>query len=121
MILRMPQNLVSGLVLDPKASPLEVEILQEQAQTMGRMGRQLEQALEALHTFNAASATGQELARRSALIDLAAAVAWAFMVQRELCGLRDWEVVIKEYRIPADVISVIGSMRKSEQSGDRKL
>ena len=50
-------------------------------------------------------------ARRSALLDEAAERVWAFMIQRELCGLRHWEAVVRDYGIPGEVLSHLGQVR----------
>ena len=51
-------------------------------------------------------------ASRSALLDQAAERVWAFMIQRELCGLRFWEAVVKEYGIPREVLNRVGRVRR---------
>jgi hypothetical protein len=45
---------------------------------------------------------------RAALLDEAADRVWAFMIQRELCGLRHWDTVVKEYGIPREVLNRMG-------------
>jgi hypothetical protein len=83
---------------------LDYEIAQQKAQTLGNLGSQVEQALAKLRAFDA-RAEGPE---RSALLDQAADRAWAFMIQRELCGLRHWDAVVKEYGIPREVLNRMG-------------
>jgi hypothetical protein len=36
---------------------------------------------------------------------------WALMIQRELCGVRFWEAVEKEYGIPREVPNLVGQVR----------
>ena len=36
---------------------------------------------------------------------------WAFMIQRELCGFRHWEAVVKDYGIPREVLNRVGRAR----------
>ncbi len=33
------------------------------------------------------------------------------MIQRELCGLRHWEAVVKDYIIPREVLNRVGQVR----------
>ena len=42
----------------------------------------------------------------------AARQVWAFLVQRELCGLRDQKQIIKDYGIPGEVIVRLGAMER---------
>jgi hypothetical protein len=72
---------------------LDYEILQHKAQTLGR---QVEQALAALRGHDAGEAGPDDGGRRSALLDDAAERVWAFMIQRELCGLRHREAVVRD-------------------------
>ena len=39
---------------------------------------------------------------------------WALMIQRELCGLRFWEAVEKEYGIPGEVLNRLGQIRRKK-------
>ena len=111
MPLRMPQSLSIGLNPETGWSVLDCEILQQKAQTLGNLGRQVEQALATLRAFDAGE-HGANKEARSALLDEAAERVWAFMVQRELCGFRYWDAVVKEYGIPAEVLSRVGQVRR---------
>ena len=106
MSLRLPQNFSTGLERDSGSSALDYEILAEKAQTLGYLGRRLEQALDGLHRFEGAAEN------RAALLDEAANRAWALMVQRELCGFRDWDRVVKDFAIPRDVATRLGAIRQ---------
>ena len=64
---------------------LDYEILQQKAQTLGTLGRQVEQALASVRAFDAGGDGLNSDNRRSALLDEAADRVWAFMIQRELC------------------------------------
>jgi hypothetical protein len=46
------------------------------------------------------------------LLDGAADLVWALMIQRELCGLRNWDAVVKDYAIPREVLNRIGQVRR---------
>src|SRR3954471_8069760 len=73
------------------AGALEYEIAQEKASALGRLGRALEAALEALRAFDARAAEPNAETRREprALVAEAGHALWLFVVQREAIGLRD--------------------------------
>lgn len=87
--------------------PVETEIAGEKASALGFHGRQAEKAVAALHAYDAAPAAGVE---RSTLVKAAAREVWKYFIQRELCGLRDQRDVIREYRIPQEVLIRLGAM-----------
>ena len=94
---------------------LDYELHQQKAQTLGDLGAQVEQALAALRAFDAGAHEADGAARRSDLLNDAADWVWAFMVQREICGLRHWDAVVKDYRIPGEILSRLGQVsRKGE-------
>jgi hypothetical protein len=111
MAVRPPQSLAPHRA--QSVGVLDYEIAQQKAQTLGDLGRQVEQAIAALRAFDAepqAEAGQAHTARRSALLDKAADRVWTFMVQRELCGLRHWEAVVKAYAIPREVLNRMGQV-----------
>lgn len=112
MTLRPPQSFAPG----PKTGglpALEYELMQEKAATLGRLARNFEQALAALAEFDRASgAGGNAPAEREQLLDEAGEALWCFLVQREACGLRNSEGVLREYRVPAAVRRRIGVVRR---------
>jgi hypothetical protein len=91
---------------------LNYEIVQEQAAALGRLGRGLEAALEALREFDAAhsrsEASPEERQTRRTLVDAAGHALWMFVVQREACGLRDSRSVMRDYKLPAEVQDRMG-------------
>jgi Family of unknown function (DUF6665) len=87
--------------------PLRVELLQEQAISLGRLGRQLEAALDALRYFDVQECRGHP-SERQALVAEAGTVLWHFVVQREACGLRDSARVMEDYRVPKEVRGRMG-------------
>jgi hypothetical protein len=90
-------------------SVLDYEIAQQKAQSLGRIGHEVEQALARLRACPAGpDLRPEELARRSALVDHAADRVWALMIQRELCGLRHWDAAVKSYAIPREVLNRVG-------------
>jgi hypothetical protein len=114
MSLRPPKNTAlyqANNILDP----LQHEIMQEKASTLGRLTRDFEKALAALLEFDAARVSGADphaAARRESLLDAAADALWWFVVQREACGLRNTEAVLREYRVPAAVRLRMGVVRR---------
>ena len=82
---------------------LDYELREQKAQTLGNLDSQVERALAALRAFDAAPHGADGEGRRRALMDQAADRVWAFMIQRELCGFRNWEAVVKDYGIPRGV------------------
>jgi hypothetical protein len=87
---------------------LQYEILEEKANSLGRTGRQIVEALEALrlHDNNANAVPGRN---RQDLIANAAERAHYFLIQRELCGFRDWPEVAEFYAIPTEVLNRMGA------------
>jgi hypothetical protein len=93
---------------------LEYEIRQEQAATIGRLARELRDALDALDTFKASSgktAADSRDPQRARLVDAAAYALWNFVVQRECSGFRETEQVLKDYAIPVEVRAKMGAVR----------
>lgn len=85
---------------------LENEIAGEKAASLGHHGRQVEKALAALRAFDAAPGAPED---RQMLARKAAREVWAFLVQRELCGLRDQKEVVRHYDIPGEVLARLGA------------
>ena len=103
---------------NPKAGwdVLQHEIRQEQAATIGRLARELREALEALDSFKRRARDGDTPAddadrQRARLVDAAAYALWNFVVQRECSGFRETERLLKEYAVPAEVHARMGAVR----------
>lgn len=110
MSLRMPRDLARisrGGQSTGSLSNLEVEVLSESASSLGYQGRKVEKALAAL-------ARAGDDDYQAALADAGEAV-WAFFIQRELCGLRDHKLIIREMEIPQAVLSRLGAQRPRNQ------
>jgi hypothetical protein len=95
---------------------LEYELAREQALTLGRVGRQLEAALAALAAFDAQRSHApipatEDRGRRAELVGAAGMALWHFIVQREACGLRDSRQVMRDYRVPGEVMARMGIIR----------
>lgn len=81
---------------------LGADILAEKADALGRAGKKAEACLAALR----AEPDG---ARRAALLQSAADAVYAYFVQRELCGLRRHDALIREMGIPRAVLARLGA------------
>jgi hypothetical protein len=104
-----------------RENALDYEVVQEQAAALGRLGRGLEAALRNLSAHDASNdasdgVSGTVLTRhapssqevRTRLIEDASCALWCFIVQREACGFRDQGVIVREYRVPAEVRNRLG-------------
>ena len=91
---------------------LDYEIVQEQAATLGRLGRSLEAALAALAQFDLTQprreAGNGGVPMRERLVQDASHALWCFLIQREVCGLRDQRLILREYRGPTEVKNRMG-------------
>jgi len=82
---------------------LDYEIVEEMATALGAAGRKVEQVMARLHAHSG------DAESRKALLKEAAAAVYAYFIQRELCGLRRHQDVIREYRIPNEVLVRLGA------------
>jgi hypothetical protein len=108
MTLRPPGKPSSDLWSKSPAGVLSYEIAQETASALGRHGRALEAALKDLAEFDAADPP-RDRTERAGLVAAAAQAFWHFIVQREACGLRDAGMVVRMYRVPAEVQHRMGA------------
>ena len=83
---------------------LEAVIVAEKAASLGLAGQRLTRTLAALRD-------AAPEADREALLDAAADRAYAYLVQRELCGLRDRTQAIADYGIPGEVLARMGASK----------
>jgi hypothetical protein len=92
------------------AAVLDYEIAQEKAATLGRLGRDLENALNLLAAFDAAGppSPAHGRAERRALVAQAGYALWLLVVQREVLGLRNTGQLMRDYRVPAEVVNRMG-------------
>lgn len=82
---------------------LDYEVLGEMASSLGDAGRRVEKAMAELN------ACQQGDADRASLLKQAADAVYWYFVQRELCGLRRHDDVIREYAIPRAVLARLGA------------
>jgi hypothetical protein len=95
---------------------LQHEIREEQAATIGRLARDLQDALDALATFDKRVSSGKAPAdsrdaQRARLVDTAANALWNFVVQRECSGFRFTGQILEDYVVPAEVRVKMGAVR----------
>ena len=102
---------------DTPFDALGYEIVQEQASTLGRLGRRLEATLAALATFDAETPLGhgdepdaERCKKRAALVREAGTALWHLIVQREVLGLRDTPRLMREYGVPNEVRDRMGML-----------
>lgn len=108
MSLRAPSSLAQAraraITRGTTLSQIETEILEEAASSLGHYGRAAETALQKLADADADT--------RAALLDKAADAVWAYLVQRELCGMKDHSFIIREMHIPKPVLNRMGAIRR---------
>lgn len=95
---------------------LEYEAVQEKVGNVARMGRRLESALAALAAFDAARpecVPPADAAERERRVAEAGEALWYYVVQREACGLRGTEAVIREMGVPREVRLRMGLATRS--------
>ncbi|MEI9401041.1 DUF6665 family protein [Mesorhizobium argentiipisi] len=102
MSVRMPTNFGRSGAQESALDLLGHEILAEKAAALGRAGQRVEQTLAKLRE-------GGEGEHRNRLLKEAAAAVHAYFIQRELCGLRKHDAVIREYNIPRAVLVRLGA------------
>ena len=113
MSVRPPSNLGSSSVSDVLFDALGQEILAEKASALGRAGEKAEAALARLDAHAGAAADGGAApghdSQRQVLLKEAADAVYAFFIQRELCGLRRHDAVIRDLGIPREVLVRLGA------------
>ena len=99
--LRMPQNLATRLGVETGEAVLRYELLEEQAASLGRLGRKAEAALAALRAHEGEG--------RAEVLKTACDAVWCFLVQREVLGLRDRAQIVRDFDIPREVMARLGA------------
>jgi hypothetical protein len=103
MTLRPPSQYSSTTTVADPLGFLDYEIAAEKASALGRAGRKVERMLATLRSFE-----GRPEERKALLRETAEAV-YAYFIQRELCGMRRHQDVIREYAIPNEVLVRLGA------------
>ena len=103
MALRLPGSLSQPATASETAfDALGYEIMAETAAALGRAGDNAARAMARLH------ACGKESPERPAALKEAAQAVHAWFIQREICGMRRHDDVIKELKIPRAVLVRLG-------------
>lgn len=90
-------------LLETGDAGLDHEILAEKAASLGRAGRRAELCLGRLRAH-----AGDDR-QRNELLKHAADAVYAYFIQRELCGFRRHDDVIRELSIPREVLARLGA------------
>lgn len=106
MFVRPPRILDRRPRADTGLDILGHEVRAEQASSLGHAGRKVEASLRALSDF-----TG-DASERAALADAAAEAVYAYIVQREVIGLRNTAEVIRDFAVPREVMARLGATRR---------
>jgi hypothetical protein len=104
-----------GRMIRPSpADLLADEFAQEKASALGRLGRALEAAIEALARFDAdhprTTPSAEHRQARAALVAQASLALWHLVVQREACGLRETRHLLRDYHVPPEVAARLGAL-----------
>ena len=93
---------------------LEYELVQEKAATLARVFKRLRAALDALAAYDRDPRTDASGAREE-LVSAAGEALWYYVIQREVCGLRDSEAVMRALAVPREVRLRMGYRPPREQ------
>ena len=102
MSFRPPSHLAGSSAAEAAFDALGHEILAEKAAALGRAGQKVEETLARLR-----GSADEQL--RPRLLKEAAEAVHGYFIQRELCGLRKHDGVIREYDIPRAVLVRLGA------------
>jgi hypothetical protein len=103
MSARLPENFTVSLAADTSLGAIDQEILAEKAASLGNAGRKVEKCMERLRAHRGDSEA------RAALVKSTADAVYAYFVQRELCGFRRHDDIIRDYGIPREVLVRLGA------------
>ena len=104
---RNPSSRPSGLDV------FEYEMVQEKAATLARLGRRATAALDALRAFDAAPGGDRP---RDELVAAAGEALWYYVVQREVCGFRDTDALMRQLGVPREVRLRMGVFPRAGKS-----
>jgi hypothetical protein len=113
MSLRPPSNASGNSVSDVLFDALGHEILAEKASALGMAGERAAACVARLNASRLADAAPESRDRNEALHDRllreACDAVYAWFIQRELCGLRRHDAIIREVGIPREVLVRLGA------------
>lgn len=85
-------------------SPLEWEILAEQAQALSRATEKLEESLSRVRLTDQRSAADvDDVTARESILDEAGTCLWHLIVQREAMGITHHDILYEVLRVPPEV------------------
>jgi hypothetical protein len=93
-----------GMPDDDAMATLEKGFQEDRAYALGRAGRTLERAMDALEA-------GER--ERDQLLDAAADAVWSYMIVREAAGFHDHRGALAMFRVPPAVMARVGIVRRS--------
>jgi hypothetical protein len=99
MALRKPRIVGGGDGIDV----LQYEVLQETAAVLARLGRKLQESLDALTAFDAAPPPGSGSEDRDALVGAAGEALWYYVIQREVMRIPATDAMLRELGVPREV------------------
>jgi hypothetical protein len=103
MSLRAPGEYANPGKVSDSVGLLDYEIAAEKAAALGRAGERVEGSLAELAAFEG------NADERVVVLKRAADAVYAYFIQRELCGMRRHQDVIREYQIPKAVLARLGA------------
>ena len=111
MSVRPPSSFAAASVSEVLFDALGHEILAEKASALGRAGDRAERQLARLEAHGRSPVESDEAYEklRSQLLKEAADAVYAWFIQRELCGFRRHDSVIREFAIPKEVLMRLGA------------
>lgn len=106
MSLRLPGNLSHSRPASASAGAFDAlghEVMAEKAAALGRAGDRAGECLRRLATCEVGTP------ERASALKAAAQAVHAWFIQREICGLRRHQDVIRELAIPREVLARLGA------------
>ena len=88
---------------DGSLDALSFEILAEKAASLGRAGQRAESCLAKLCDHH------EKDDEREKLVVEASEAVYAYFIQREVCGFRRHDEIIREFAIPKEVLARLGA------------
>lgn len=86
-----------------RQNALQYAIAKEQATSLGRVGRRVQEALDAWR-----NAPDDQKTWKTKLLYAAADAVWRYFVQREALGFNNHDLAVEEYAIPKEVMKLVG-------------
>jgi predicted ATPase len=98
-----PPELFSTKLKDPLAAALDYELAADMAHSLGQAGKRVERELTALTLM------GVDDPKRLEALKSCAKAVHAYFIQREICGMRRHDAIIREMGIPQSVLVRLGA------------